>query len=101
MEARRTVVHLVNLNPVEARELVVQAGAFGEHSFDSVEGDSLTSLFPGPAVPYAADPVTSAPRTARVDSRHLAVELPPATEITLDLSTRCYVNEPLLRSGPF
>ena len=101
LEAQRTVVRLVNLNPVEVRELVVQAGAFGEHSFDRVEYSSLTSVFPGTAVPYAADPVTSAPRTVRVGGKHLTVELPPATEITLDLSTQRYVNEPSLRSGPF
>ena len=79
LEAKRTVVRLVNLNPVEARELVVQAGAFGEHSFDSVDYTSLTSVFPRPPSPYAADPVTSEARTARVDGKHLAVELSPAT----------------------
>ena len=33
LEATRTVVRLVNLNPNEGRELIIQAGGFGEHRF--------------------------------------------------------------------
>jgi len=42
--AEHTVVSLVNLSPVEARRVVVQAGAYGEHQFTGIEceGKSFT-----------------------------------------------------------
>lgn len=36
LELDRAALELVNLNPFEAREVVVQAGTFGEHNFTSV-----------------------------------------------------------------
>jgi len=33
-------VELVNLDPIGSRDLVIQAGAFGEHEFTSVETDA-------------------------------------------------------------
>ena len=94
LEARRTVLHLVNLNPIEGRELIVQAGAFGEHRFGSARYSALTSEFPGATVDYAAPPVTYETRTAAVDGTRLRVDLPPGTEITLDLATERFVCEP-------
>jgi hypothetical protein len=94
LEARRTVLHLVNLNPLEGRELIVQAGAFGEHHFGSAQYSQLTSEYPGATVDYAAPPVSCETRTAAVDGKHLRVVLPPGTEITLDLATERFANEP-------
>ena len=37
LEADAATLTLVNTNPVEARTVVVQAGGYGEHRFDSVE----------------------------------------------------------------
>ena len=36
---RRTVVTLVNVNPTTARTVVVQAGGYAEHQFESVDGE--------------------------------------------------------------
>ena len=94
LEAKRTVVRLVNLNPVDDRELVIQAGAYGEHSFGNLEYSALTSEFPGKTSAYTADPVTTESRTATAGGRHLRVYLPAGTEICLDLATDRYVNEP-------
>ena len=94
LEAKRTVVRLVNLNPVDDRELVIQAGAYGEHSFGGVEYSALTSEFPGLTTAYAAAPVTTESRRAAAGGRHLRVYLPAGTEIRLDLATERYVNEP-------
>ncbi len=105
LESDRTVVRLVNLNPVESRKLVLQAGTFGEHCFSQATYRRRTSEWPGElggyAGTYAALPLTTQEHTVDVKSRHLSVELPPAQEITLDLSTERYVNEPSYHNGPF
>ena len=94
LEAKRTVVQLVNLNSIADRELVIQAGAFGEHSFTGVRYNSLSSEYPGIAAGYAAPPVTETTDKASASGSHLKVDLPAGTEITLDLATDRYVNEP-------
>lgn len=101
----RTVVRLVNLSPVESRKLIIQAGAFGEHSFGRATYHSRTSEWPGElggyAGTYSAPTVTTDERTVDVNGRHVEVELPPGQEITLDLATNRYVNEPSYHNGPF
>jgi len=44
--ADSATLSLVNLNPVEARSVIVQGGAYGEHQFESatVEGGSATPV---------------------------------------------------------
>lgn len=66
---------LVNLNPVHARELIVQAGAFGEHSFHSVTTGGETTLVHGPL---------------------LAVRLEPGCGARLEFRMSRYVNQPTL-----
>ena len=94
LEANRTVVRLVNLSPFETRDMVVQGGAFGEHQFTDVRYTYRTSDYPGATVDYAAPLVTEDTRTASVGANHLRVVLPPATEITLELGTMCFANQP-------
>jgi len=48
LEADAATLVLVNLDPVEARNVVVQAGGYGEHRFDSVEIDGKTQAIAGP-----------------------------------------------------
>ena len=88
------MVRLVNISPFETRELVVQGGAFGEHRFTDVQYAHRTSEYPGAVDAYAAPPVSEETRTASIGASHLRVVLPPATEITLDLGTVCFVNQP-------
>ena len=45
-----TTVSLVNINSVDPRTVVVQAGGYGEHRFDSVEIDGQTQSIGGPLV---------------------------------------------------
>jgi hypothetical protein len=70
---RRTVVTLVNLNAKTPRTVIVQAGGYGEHQFESVEWNG---------------------RTERLDARHVAVQLAPGAGAKLALSMRRYVNQP-------
>lgn len=94
LEPERTVIHLVNLSPFAERNLIVQAGGFGEHRFDAVRYEQRTSDYPGSQHSYAGPPLTTAQKEMAVGSQFLHICLPPATEIRLDLATSRYVNEP-------
>jgi len=94
LEAERTVLRLVNLSPFTPRSVIVQAGGFGEHRFDAVTYDVRSSEYPGRARDYAAPPLATTTQTVPVDASHLRVDMPPATEITLDLATTRHVNAP-------
>jgi hypothetical protein len=69
-------VSLVNLDPVEARRLIVQGGAYAEHRIGRVT---------------AADG-----QAAQVDGTHFAVELAPGAGTRLVLEVRRYANPPRL-----
>jgi hypothetical protein len=90
----RTVVTLVNLSPFAARTVIVQAGGFGEHRFDAVTYDVRTSDYPGSHKHYAPPPLETRLETVAVRDHLLQVQLPPGTQITLDLATARYVNQP-------
>ncbi|MCE9591752.1 MAG: hypothetical protein K8S99_14655 [Planctomycetes bacterium] len=68
-----TRLTLVNTGVVEPRDVLVQAGAFGEHEFTSVS-DGLN--------------------TTRMDSRHLLVRLAPGTRAVLNLGMRLHAGRP-------
>jgi hypothetical protein len=78
------VVRLVNLSPTHRRELTIQAGAYGEHQFKAVtypqQGSGLAQTV-----------------TLPLDSPHLAVDLLPGAEITLELRLERLVNDPSYR----
>ena len=98
LTADRTVVRLVNTSVTESRTLLLQAGAFGEHRFTEVGFETRTSAWPGDlggyAGTYSPEPITRQSRRLEIDDGRLQVELPPATEIRLDLATQRYVNDP-------
>ena len=73
---RRTVVTLVNTSASEPRTVIVQAGGYAEHQFESVEWNG---------------------RTERLDARDFTVRLAPGAGATLTLATRRYVNTPTVR----
>lgn len=50
MSANSATLTLVNTNPLEAREVVVQAGGYGEHRFDSVAVDGKPLPVNGPVL---------------------------------------------------
>jgi hypothetical protein len=91
---------LVNLSPVEARSVVVQAGAFGEHRFDTVRytAHADAGSHPDRAGSYAPpDPVPEQQRRSLDGlggNGHLRIDLPPGTEITLGLEMTRFVNQP-------
>ncbi len=70
-------VTLVNTNQIEAREVVIRAGGYGEHE--------LTSLAMGG-------------KTASISGRDIRVLLAPGAGSTLELGTRRYANMPTLQT---
>jgi hypothetical protein len=56
---------LVNTNPLEPREVAVQAGGYGEHRFDAVTVAGKTTAFAGPVITVRLDPGAG----ARLDFR--------------------------------
>lgn len=73
---RAATVTLVNCNPLQSRQVIVQAGAYGEHQFQSVE---------------------IAGKTQTIDGHTFSARLAPGAGTRLTLTMRRYVNEPTLR----
>lgn len=73
MTADRVVLSLVNVNPLEARTVVVQAGAYGEHQFTkaTVDGKELS-----------------------VNGRAIKVRLEPGTGGRVTFEMKRYANQP-------
>lgn len=96
IEADYIVVHLVNLNIFEGRDLLIRAGAFGEHQFMRGTYDARVSAYPGVQGPqgYAAPPLETESQTVEIDANLLRVQLPPATELKIRLEVRRFVNTP-------
>ena len=76
LQDRRTTVTLVNLHPREARTVIVQAGGYAEHTFESAEWNG---------------------RRLPIGAPHVTVRLEPGAGSTLTLNMRRYVNRPTAR----
>ena len=73
LKANEAGIQLVNLNPSESRKLIVQAGAFGEHSFTTItDGNDKKSI----------------------NSPYFMVELAPASSIHLRVGMNRFQNKP-------
>lgn len=77
LDAHSVTVTLTNTSPLNQRRVILQGGAFGEHSFTT-----------------ATDLRTQNPVAQPVDASHLAVVLPPGRSIELRLGMRRYANQP-------
>jgi len=83
MTPDRTTVELVNTNTMEARELVVRAGAFAEHKLTTIR---WSSRGPDGSAPVAHEQA--------IGSADLPVRLEPGCGVKLDLPMRRHVNRP-------
>ena len=72
-------VQLVNCSRDESRRLIIQAGAFGEHTFTEVK---------------AANGAGESPTITAANGKYLAVDLPPATRIRLEAGLSRFSNQP-------
>ncbi len=66
----------MNTSASEARTVIVQAGGYAEHQFESVEWNG---------------------RTERLDARDFTVRLAPGAGARLTLAMRRYVNTPTVK----
>ena len=87
-------IELVNTGS-EPRNLIVQAGAFGEHRFTSVgfvehDNDNL-DRHTGIWLRESTNPTA---REVRADGKHFAVQLPPFTSVRLAAGFERFVNQP-------
>ncbi|MCS7061120.1 MAG: hypothetical protein RMN25_08120 [Anaerolineae bacterium] len=88
---------LVNLNPVVARELIVQAGGFGEHEFVSATFPNRVSDYPGSQQDYAPPALVTEPTILPLSGNRFKVHLPPGHEIRLQVTMRRFVHTPAYR----
>jgi hypothetical protein len=94
LEGDRTVIQLVNLNVFESRNVLVQAGAYGEHLFTTVKYPKRTDEDrPQPDEFTRAEP-TLVEQTVEVNRKFFQVRLAPGTGLTLDLGTKRFANKP-------
>jgi hypothetical protein len=75
LDAASTTLTLVNVNQLEPRTVVIQAGSYGEHQLTNVTMDG---------------------KTTPLDARHLQVRLAPGAGTRLVLGMRRYVNVPTM-----
>ena len=94
LEADRTVLELVNLNPFEPREVIVQGGAFGEHRFTVVRYQRRADRDPDQPDFFLLPEPKLATETVRVDRKFFLVRLAPAAGVTLDIGTRRFAERP-------
>jgi hypothetical protein len=91
--ADHVVIELVNLSTDKTRNLIVQAGAFGEHNFTNVAyKDNVIVNWPkqvNDAIKKEDKEMVTA-----VNSKYLSVEMAPGTQITLSLGLQRHVNKP-------
>ena len=87
LEPNETGIQLVNLNRTESRNVIVQAGAFGEHQFTQIQFKEVN-------LDESKPEVGATTRTAPVNAKYFAVELPPSTSIRLDANMERFVNQP-------
>ncbi|GAB3920897.1 hypothetical protein GCM10029976_007120 [Kribbella albertanoniae] len=86
IEPEATIVDLVNLDPEEARSVVVQAGAFAEHSIRSVHYTVCEdSSWLGDLYDYGHGQPAVTSQLIQGDGPWLGVELPASTSVRLTL----------------
>ncbi len=77
MTGDETELQLVNLSRTEARDVIIQAGAMGEHKFIKASFGNGSDI-----------------KTIAVKGKYIQVHLPPFSQIMLDLHTQRFVNNP-------
>jgi hypothetical protein len=96
------VVRLAHVGTDGDRDVVLQAGTFGEHRFDTVTWQAAVGdRYPGPPGSYELALPETEQRSAEVGASRLTVRLRPNHEIALHLGVTRYAAEPRLDpAGP-
>ncbi len=92
----RVGIQLVNTGTSDTRNLIVQAGAFGEHTFTELryfeEGEGENSIL-NPAG-WISEKRPQHARSVHVEGKYFAVRLPPSTTIRVEAGMQRFVNQP-------
>lgn len=94
LSASGLVLELVNLSPFEDRDVIVQAGTFGEHQFTSVRYRRRTDKEPAQPDHFGRPIPVLAEERAEVGAKAFQVRLPAGTGLTLELGVRRFANKP-------
>ena len=80
MTADATTLTLVNVNPVESRTVIVQAGGYGEHQFDAATIGGRTTAINGPLLTVRLEPGAG----TKIDFRMTRYKNPPTLAFPWD-----------------
>ncbi len=102
LEDRSAVLHLVNLNPTQDRELIVQGGAFAEHRFTKVSFQRRQTLTPEQAAAGSTHPEAYVKVvedqiedvSAEVNAARFRIRMRPGSMVRLEIGMERYVEDP-------
>ena len=98
LSADSTTVRLVNTSVTESRNVLIQAGTFGEHRFTEANFETRTSNWPGGlggyAGTYSAERLVTKTNSVTMKDSKIEILIRPGMEIRLKLKTQRYVNDP-------
>jgi len=102
LEDKHTVLHLVNLHPTQEREVLLQAGVFGEHRFTQIayqQRRQVTAKEAGRGQTHEAQYQQTIQgqleeKTVEVNNRYFTVHFAAGAAIRLDLGMERFVNNP-------
>lgn len=89
LEDEMVAIRLVNLNPVESKELIIQAGVFGEHQF--------TNIHYNESIEGKKKPVGGQKKAKDVHGKYVKIILPPSTSILSEIGLDRFSNDPSYR----
>ena len=88
-------MELVNVDPLRTKEMVLQAGAFGEHRFRTVREVGTTGAGGNPSpTDSPTDGGGNSRRVVKVDSHRLPIELRPGGHLRLKIEMDRHVLSP-------
>jgi hypothetical protein len=101
IDPQATLVELVNLDPARPRSVIVQAGAFAEHTIREVRHSVCDDpSWVGGMYDYGHTTPTVTTAGRRVDGPYVRIDLPPSTLVRLSLDLDLRTRTPSYRT-PF
>jgi hypothetical protein len=91
-------LEVINLNAAEPRQLIIQGGAYGEHSFESVEFTQVSDIQPpvrdvrNPRSGMIEQALTQ--KSREIDDRAFTVNLAPGSGSKLRIKIKRYAGQP-------
>jgi len=100
VEAHRVVLRLANLSASQYRDVIIQAGAYGEHRFTTAAYQAPQDAPVRPVEYPGTVAVLAVEKQLAVNGPWLRVHLRPASQVALDLGMERLVSSPSLALPP-